>query len=105
MSVLTESDKGRMLREVFDSTKITLYCGLHNYFGPSKENAEIVPAMGCANCWKIYLIHNLAETPPSKRDEVLTQLEETLRKCMELEDKSMFDFEPYLHPEISIEKE
>jgi hypothetical protein len=99
---LSEQDKVDTLKELFDTQRVNLYCGLHNYHGPVKGAAEVMPTMGCPSCIKVFLIHELATTPPSERRQKLDEIEEVLNHCAELDDKGEFDFVPYEHAQIEI---
>lgn len=99
---LSEQDKIGTLKELFDAQRVNLYCAPHNYHGPVKGCAEIMPTIGCANCIKIFLISELATTPPSERRQKMDEIEEVLHHCIELDDKGQFDFKPYDHAQIEI---
>ena len=93
----TETQKGEILSELFDSEKINVKCGKHFYFGPVKNNPKIVPAMGCPDCWKVFFICEMASTPPDERRQKLDEIEETLHKVVELVERGIWDFVPYEH--------
>jgi hypothetical protein len=90
--------KKAILSEVLDSEKVQLVCGTHNYvaqLGPP-------PPRGCADCWKVYFLHQVAQAPPEKRDEVIDELERTIHALVEgAED---FDFKPFARPIIETER-
>jgi hypothetical protein len=83
------------------SDKVLLICGHHNYTATRKRaNGTVcVPpeTRGCAMCWKVYYVSDLALTPPSKRQERLDELEEVIRHAVEFERTGQFgkDFDLY----------
>lgn len=103
--MLSEQDKAGMLSEVFDSKKITLRCGKHNYFGPVKDRPEFTPTLGCKECWQVFYVHELTECPPDKRREKLEEIEEVMHKVVEMVEKGTWDFVPYEHAQVQIGKE
>lgn len=102
---LSEHDKTDMLMEVLDPNKVTLRCGRHEYFGPVKGFPEKQPAVGCPDCWRVFYVHELASTPPDKRNEKLSELEEVLHNVVELVEKGKWDLELFPHAKIEIAKE
>lgn len=48
---------------------------------------------GCAECWEIYLVGQVAQSPKDKR-ELVDQLESVIKHSAELEDKGLWDFVP-----------
>lgn len=98
-------DQQKRLEELLDPTKVTIYCGLHNYFGPSKSGAEIKPTQGCGRCWTVMYLHDIANTPPDQRAERLDELEAVIHKMCELDAKGKWDYQPYRHSKIEIEKD
>lgn len=90
----------KILSEI-NSDEVTLTCGKHNYVAARKRaNATLaIPpnTRGCADCWKVYYITDLALTPPGKRQERLDELEEVIHHAVEFERTGKFgaDFELY----------
>lgn len=87
---------------VFDeisSDKVVLVCGKHNYTAARKRTHATVAippeTRGCAKCWEVYYITDLALTDPDKRKERLDELETVIRHAVEFEEKGTFgkDFE------------
>lgn len=95
------------------SDKVQLICGYHNYIATRKRvNGTVcVPpeTRGCAQCWKVYYVSDLALTPPSKRLERLDELEEVIRHAVEFERTGKFgkDFDLYTpgDPRFGVEVE
>jgi len=102
--MLTESQQ-KKLDELLDPTKVTLYCGLHNYFGPAKNGVETKPAQGCPRCWTVLYFHDIANAPPDQRAERMDELEAVVHKMCEMAAKGKWDYEPYRHAKIEIEKD
>lgn len=113
---MNKADKAKFIEEVLDPHKVIVYCGRHQYYGPMNETKayrvnpfgkEIrnSPVEGCSRCWEVYFLHEIANAPPSKRDELLTQLEEAVHHAAELEDKRLFDFVVQRHADIKYENE
>lgn len=104
----------RVLNEI-GSDKVTLTCGKHNYVAARRRaNATLaVPpeTRGCADCWKVYYITDLALTEPGKRQERLDELEQVIHHAIEYEQKGKFgdDFELFEPQdsrfEVKIEKD
>lgn len=63
-----------------------------------------MPTAECRDCWFAFLFHHFAKMPPHVRQAKLDELEMVLRTSTELEDKGQFDFKPYRHPKIVVEK-
>lgn len=102
---MTPKERDSYLLEALDPRKISIFCGLHDYHGPSKTNKEIKPFKNCSRCWFVFYLHDIASTPPHLRAERLSELEEVINHATELADKGKFDFEPYRHPKIEIGSE
>jgi hypothetical protein len=105
---ISEQDKEEMLAEIFDDQKINrvrFFCAKHAYQGPVKGQPEITPGLGCADCWKIFYLVELATTPPSERKEKLEELEEVLHKAVALFEANKWDIEMYPHAQIEIGNE
>ena len=113
---MNKADKARFIDEVLDPRRVIVYCGRHQYYGPMDEvkawrvnpTAKTIrtePMEGCSRCWEVYFLHEIANAPPSKRNELLTQLEEAVHHAAELEDKRLFDFVVQRHANIEYEKE
>lgn len=107
--MLSSKSKEEAVAEALDPTKVTLYCKQHNYYGPTKlkfqGKIKSAPQLGCKNCWMVFYIHELANTPPDLRRERLEEIEEVLNKVVESVENGTWDFKPHAHPEITIEKE
>lgn len=99
---MTQKEREGFLAEALDPHKISIFCGVHQYYGPSKTNKKIAPFKGCSRCWLVYYIHDMATTPPHLREQRLAELEEVIHHATELADKGQFDFEPYRHAKIEI---
>lgn len=101
-SIQPISPSKERLEELLDPTKVNVYCGLHNYFGPSATN-EVKPKQGCSRCWFVLYFHDLATTSPERRASRLAELDEVLHKIVELVEKGKWDYEPYRHAKIEME--
>lgn len=101
---MTKEQAEKFLAEYFDPNKVTLYCAKHMYFGPGGDK-KIAPVSGCAKCWEVYFWHDIATCPPDSRLQRLEELTEVVHHMVESVEKGTFDFEPYLHPVIEIEKD
>lgn len=95
----------KLLNELSDPTKVQVYCGTHQYFGPTKNGVEAKPGYNCPKCWFVLYFHDIASTPPDKRAARLDELDEVLHKTVELVEQGKWDFEAIRHAEISMEKE
>ena len=107
---LSEHDKNDVLSEIFNSEKINVKCGRHLYFGPVKGcagfgNAQVQPEIGCADCWKVFFIHELATTPPDDRGKKLEELEFVVRNANQLFESGKWDISINPHATIEIEKD
>lgn len=98
-------ESSKRLEEIMDPTKVVVYCALHNYFGPSKDGAEVKPAQNCQRCWFVLYFHDIVSAPPEDRAQRMDELEAVVHKMCELADKGKWDYEPYRHAKIEIEKE
>lgn len=90
-------EQKKYLEEVMDPQKVSVYCGTHMYFGPSKNGVEAKPAQGCPKCWFVLYFHDIATTPPEQRAARLDELDEVVHKACELADKGKFDYEVNRH--------
>jgi hypothetical protein len=97
---LTDAQKRDTLKELFDATRITVKCGKHLYFGPVKERPEVTPMLGCADCWRVFYISEMATTPPDERRQKLEELEEVMHNMVAMVERGTWDFEPYEHAQI-----
>jgi hypothetical protein len=52
----------------------------------------------------VLFFHDIANTPPDKRAERLDELEEVVHKVVELAAKGKWDFIPYRHAQMELEK-
>lgn len=87
-----------MLNEL-DSEKINLYCGIHPDFqGKLPPNGG-----GCAKCWTVYYIKEMAGIPEKDRDEFLERLEEAVAHATEQAARGKFDVDIWDKPEVKIE--
>jgi hypothetical protein len=102
---LTDKQKEEMLAEVFDTQKINVKCGRHLYFGPVKGKPEIVPEMGCSDCWKVFFICEMASTPPDERRQKLDEIEEVLNHMVEMIIAGTWDLKLYPHAKVEFETE
>lgn len=96
-------EQSNRLAEIMDPNKVTVYCGLHSYFGPSKNGVETKPMQGCSRCWTVLYFYDIVNTAPERRAERLEELTEVLHKVTEMADKGTWDFEPYRHSKVEIE--
>ena len=103
--MLSDQDKIDTLEELFDSQKVNIRCGTHNYFGPIKGRPEIIPVERCADCWKVWFISELATTPPSERRQKLDEIEEVLHNMIQMVENGTWDLKLYPHAQIEIGKE
>jgi hypothetical protein len=93
-------DKERIFQEL-ESEAVLLTCEKHRYVAARRNSGRtvVIPpeSRGCANCWKVFFITDLALTPPSKRAERLDELEEVIHHAIDYERKGTFgkDFELY----------
>lgn len=113
---LSEKDRAQLLDERLDPRRLNLSCPLHNYYGPIGRNdqfqgARIVPirmrehpAIGCADCIRIYYIFDVLSVPPSERAQRFEELEEVMLKMLEKADKGDFDFVAFRHPIVSYDE-
>lgn len=102
---LTEQQKIDYVREVFDDKRVQLKCGKHLYFGPVKGRPEVIPMLGCVDCWKVFYVYEMASTPANERGQKLAELEEVLHNVVQMVEEGKFDFEPYPHAQIEIGQE
>lgn len=100
----TDKDKAQLVEELFDPNKVSVYCGLHNYFGPGKEG-KFAPHMDCPKCWLVYYIYDIANTPASQRRERMEELEQVVHHMVETAQKGQLDFNPLEHPQVVISSE
>ena len=87
----------KLMAEVNDPEKVQLFCGKHQYV-PDLLKA---PLHQCEECWQAYIFLFIASMPPHLRDEVVESLQEFAHKTVE----NPFGFTPFLHPEVTIEKQ
>jgi len=102
--LLTDKDKDLLKDEHFDPRKMMVGCAQHSYYGPSKI-IETHPAKNCKQCWMVYFLHDLANVPPSERAQRFEEIEEVVRNLNQMVETGKWDFKPFKHPEISIEKD
>jgi hypothetical protein len=100
--MLSDQDKIDTLKELFNSERINIKCGKHLYFGPIKGRPEVTPMLGCADCWKVFYISEMASTPPGERRQKLEEIEDVLHRMTEMIDKGTWDFKPYDHAQVEI---
>lgn len=113
--MLNEKDRAQLKNEKLDPNHLNLVCPIHSYYGPIGRNdqfqgARIVPvrvrehpALGCANCIKIFYIFDILSVPPSERAQRFEELEEVMMKMIEHAEKGKFDFRANRHPIIEFE--
>lgn len=95
----SEQEKRRFLEQAL-SPKTAIICGTHFY----NPGGPKMPTEGCPDCWFAFFIHQLAKLPPHLRQEKLDELEMVVRTACETDAKGNFDFKPYKHPKVVIEK-
>lgn len=112
---LSIKDREQLADERLDPSRLNLNCPIHNYYGPigrkdQFQGARIVPAhmrehpaIGCANCIKIFYIFDILSVPPSDRAQRFEELEEVMMKMIEQSEKGNFDFVAFRHPKIKYE--
>lgn len=97
-------EQTKYLEEIMDPQKVQVYCGTHNYFGPSKPGGvEVKPAEGCPKCWFVLYFHDIATAPPETRAQRLDELEEVVNKSCELAARGNWDYVPYRHSQFETE--
>lgn len=105
----SETEKQKFLEDLLDPDKVQVYCKDHMYFGPIKIGGigshSARPGKGCAKCWFVYYLVDLARTPANQRQERLDELEEVIHHVVEAVENGTWDFEPLEHAEIQIEKD
>ena len=91
-------EHAKYLAENKDTRKAIIMCRKHGYVG------NIPPMVsGCSNCWLVYFTKQLGQVRPEKREEMLGNLERSIRNMTQMEDVGLMDFQPYLHPEFQID--
>lgn len=112
---LTPKDLAQLADERLDARRLNLSCPIHNYYGPIGRNdqfqgARIVPvrlrehpALGCAQCIKVFYVFDILSVPPSQRAERFEELEEVMMKMIEQAEQGNFDFVAFRHPQITYE--
>lgn len=97
----SEKEKSDILRDVTDPQKITLVCGKHNYIG-----AELPPPpIGCVDCQKAHIMYKIGQTPPHLRQERLEAWYRAVYDAVKMYERGEFDFEPFEHAMVKMEKE
>ena len=82
--------------------KQMLGCKKHKYVG----NPQPPSTQGCANCWMAFFGYDLfIATAKNKQYERMQELEQAIRHVTELSAKGKFDFKPFRHPKIRVDKE
>lgn len=100
----TQAEKERLIAEVTDPSKVSLYCATHMYFGPEKHGGRgVKPGIGCPKCIFVMYFHDLASTPPEKRGARLDELDEVLHHVVEEVKAGRWDFKPFERAQISLE--
>lgn len=113
---LSPKDLAQLTDEKLDPRRLNLVCSIHSYYGPIGRNdqfqgARIVPirmrehpALGCANCIKIFYVFDVLSVPPSERAQRFEELEEVMSKMVEQAEEGNFTFTAYRHPVISYDE-
>lgn len=97
----SQTEKEAILREAMDPIKIQLVCGKHQYTAK-----ELPPtSKGCKECWQAWWMHKIATTPPHLREQRLQEAESMLRNAVQMLEAGQFDFEPYDHAQVQIDKD
>lgn len=89
-----------ILKDVLDESKVQLVCGKHNYLASETPP----PPIGCRQCWEAYWWHKIASTPPHLRRQRLEEAYRATYDAVKMFERGEWDFEPFEHPEITIER-
>ena len=92
---ISPQDQAQMAEEAADPRKAIMGCDIHGYVA-----SDLPPTAPCAECWKTWMIFDIAHTQPSKRYERLQYLEQVIRKLVEQPDAFM----PFAKHQVKIEK-
>ena len=95
---LTDKQIVNYLDDLTDPRRIYPMCKIHGYYGKG------MPTAGCKRCWEVYFALVIGQTPPHKREEMRERLTKLVMDSCALEDKGLFDFRPFAHPHVKIEK-
>ncbi len=98
MAILTKKEINGYLEDLTDPRRVYPMCKTHGYYGKG------FPVEGCTQCWEVYYAVVIGQTPPHRRAEMTEYLMKLVRDMCKLEDKGQFDFTPFAHPHIKIEK-
>lgn len=102
---LAKSKLDRITDEL-NSGKLYLTCGRHSYVAYVKQGGVTPPEpRGCPDCWKAYYFTLHCITAPHQRYEHLEELNEVIRKTVEMVEKGKFDFVPDAVPDVRIFKD
>lgn len=110
-NAMTMAEVKSAVDELFGGNPANVYvcCSRHQYF-PGKmgiENISVAPPLqsDCPHCWTAYLLVTFAKMPPHIREQRLQEFESAAHHAVESEKRGEFDFVPFRHPEIKIERE
>lgn len=97
----SQREKEAILEDALDPSRLQLVCGRHQYVAK-----EMPPeSQGCKECWQAWWMHKIATTPPHLREQRLQEAERMVRNAVQMYEAGEYDFSPYDHPEIKIEKD
>jgi hypothetical protein len=98
----TALEKQKFIDEVVGSEgkKVILVCEEHLW----AAGGQTPPTSGCRECWMAFYLSILAKCPPHLRDQRLSELETGIRHATEEVERGKFDFVPFRHPQMKIEK-
>jgi hypothetical protein len=101
MAGWSEVEKSLLAGELLDPTKVHLICGEHKYI------ASKTPPFpnGCINCWKAYWWFQVATSPPHLREQLLDLAYKAVYDSVKAHERGEFDFTPFTHPEVTIERD
>jgi hypothetical protein len=89
----------KLIEEALDPNKVTLSCGIHNYFYSRTSK----PNFKCKQCMMVSFMGLLANTPPEKREETVEMLEYTIHHLIEADKRGEIDHKKLLErPEVYI---
>ena len=102
MSLLSKSDRDKIVSEALDPDKVVLECGIHHWVYGSKRQ----PTPGCKQCWMASFLGLIANTPPNKRQEVMDMLEYSVHQLVQADKEGRIDrIKLFKRPEVTIEKD
>jgi hypothetical protein len=77
----------KLIDEALDPEKVTLSCGIHNYF----YSRTAKPNFKCKQCMMVSFMGLIANTPPEKREETVEMLEYTIHQLIEADKRGEID--------------